>query len=298
MPKTLEANSDYSGLNNGSFLTSYDLLSSVATYQANDGTNVLVDLVGTTQRLANVNTGIDNLFAQFRFVASLPEDRTLNSSSTCGMTNMLQTSSLGGFACTYNAVIPGYSHVEDYAEGEICENSETGQGSTGNLSLLCVSPDLVAIAKYEPYMLGQGDGRLIGIYFGSMSLPLTLMNQIQKLIVMVESIYPPLLFANTYQGPLETPSHYTDINIVPLPGLQVAVTYLTTSGTIAIQSLFTAMSAKWSQPIPYGHLSSSVGSKSSQVYTYYQINETALVEVSYDVQTRSWSPTFIYVDEG
>ena len=63
-----------------------------------------------------------------------------------------------------------------------------------------------------------------------------------------------------------------------------------------IGSLFSTLSANWSDQIPFGHISSCSDGNSSIVYTYYQENETTMAEVAFDSDDGSWSPTYFHID--
>ena len=120
----------------------------------------MADLVGTSYRGSSISN-IDNLFAQFQFIEyGWP---SLNESSGCGVTNMLTTSSPGGFACSYNTIIDSTYYSPFLSCPQI---------SRGNTTLVCVSPDVFAAARYEPYLLGQSNSQIVGIYSGGMELQL------------------------------------------------------------------------------------------------------------------------------
>ena len=142
---------------NDSLVSPGDVISSVATFQAND-TAVMVDLVGTTYRTGNTGYYIENLLDQFKFFDASKHSDTPE--SACGLQNTLSTASPGRYACTYNV----------YGDGEIsfrtCGDDITS--SNGTLDLVCFSPDKGAVAAYEPYMLGQNESQIYGIYQSGM----------------------------------------------------------------------------------------------------------------------------------
>ena len=65
-------------------------------------------------------------------------------------------------------------------------------------------------------------------------------------------------------------------------------TRIAAANTIAISSVGAVEPlSEWTDSIPYGHISSSYDD-SNVVYTYFQVNETTIAELQYDLNTGFW----------
>ena len=83
----------------------------------------------------------------------------------------------------------------------------------------------------------------------------------------------------------------TDLNLVFLSTSEFVVTYLDKMRNVNLVSLQSTLAANWSERIPYGHISSCADNNSTILYTYYQVNESAMAEVAFDRDTGAWNPT-------
>ena len=63
-------------------------------------------------------------------------------------------------------------------------------------------------------------------------------------------------------------------------------------------SLYPEFISEWPKAIPYSQFSSSVDENSTFVYMYYQVNETTIAEITFNLNSGIWSsnPTYIRVD--
>ena len=123
----------------------------------------MVDLVGTTARETDAPYSIGNLLSQFTFVDSSASGASqLNLSSWDDATTQLSTPWPGGLTCVYNVV----DATNSFGGWGISSAAGNVSGAGGNLVLVCVSLDVVAVAAYEPYLLGQNSGAIVGEFQG------------------------------------------------------------------------------------------------------------------------------------
>ena len=131
IPPAISGNDSTRQFNN-SFESPNHLLSSVAVYQT-DSSVVMVDLVGNTWKSQSPHIGaFNNLFSQFMF-SPLLINSTLTATSNVSL--------LRDAACMYNKVQDLYPPLHNTYRVP--------------LSLVCVSPHLLASALYGTYELGQ-----------------------------------------------------------------------------------------------------------------------------------------------
>ena len=287
--------------NNNSLVSPRSLLSSVATYQTDD-TAIMVDLVGTTAPILDDwhrQEDLNNLFSQFWFFNWSTPDQTSNAD----LVAPLGTSSRGGFTCIYN-IADSMNGIGTWTFGSHSPTTGT-PGTTGNYVLICVSFNAVAEAAYEPYMLGQNDNNINGT-FGTWELPTTRVSNISP-----NKIYPAsssnslfVLATNPAGSPdIAPPLNNTDLIIIPLSGLgsdfgvvhldtqrKVSLTHLDFEGRVQGMPVST-----WSQSTQYDHISACGEANSSIIYTYYQVNETALGEVQFNPGTGFWTVSSPYI---
>ena len=101
----------------------------------------------------------------------------------------------------------------------------------------------------------------------------------------------------------------TDLHIVTLPNATSVRTYLDASGKITVANIDIfdydlgrqdeVILSTWTDTTPYGHISTSSFTDSNIVYVYYQVNDTATVELRYDLGAGIWDldPLSIHLDE-
>lgn len=146
---------------NGSFLSPYDILSSVATCQDSNNSPVMVDLVGTTVRKYPPKN-IFNLFSQFRYMNM--GRSSLNETDIFGVTTLLNTSLPGGLACVYNygggKGLHGRMGQQARLPGHVALRVETTPGPL----VMCIDPEVRGLAYYDKTMLGQTSNTITGIY--------------------------------------------------------------------------------------------------------------------------------------
>ena len=94
-------------------------------------------------------------------------------------------------------------------------------------------------------------------------------------------------------GPANT-SNNTEYNIISLPNTTVA-TSLTTRREIGLEYLLygggsygTQPISEWTDPIPCSHIASASFQDSNVVYTYYQVNDTNIAELQYNLDSGIW----------
>ena len=58
--------------------------------------------------------------------------------------------------------------------------------------------------------------------------------------------------------------------------------------------------SEWPEVIPFPQFSSSIDGNSTIIYTYFQVNETTVAEITFDMDSGLWasSPTYLYTDVG
>ena len=155
-------------------------LSSVAVYHDLNNSAVMVDLVGTTLYTQPVwdESGYDspdyisNMFSQFRYYTG-DDSWSQNRSTREGYTTSLNTSAPGGLACLYNTADPGAATSGSTIFSNF-SSTVTVNATHGNLSMICVSPNVRFSAHYEDSMLGINDSSILGVYSGGfirMKLP-------------------------------------------------------------------------------------------------------------------------------
>ena len=140
-----------------------EILTSAATYQS-DGLAVMADLLGLNLGLISLpSASSNNLLPLFHFISM--GIASLNESSASGMTNLLETMSPSGFTCTYNT-----GKVWNETPSTVSFGNFLYDPNSGNLTLACVSPDVLAIAAYDPSMLNLDSSNILGRYYGKQIL--------------------------------------------------------------------------------------------------------------------------------
>ena len=95
----------------------------------------------------------------------------------------------------------------------------------------------------------------------------------------------------------------TDLHLLMLPDPSLGVTYLSSAGHIGLVRLdptylVEQSVSEWSELIPYPHFSSIIHEDSTIIYTYYQVNESSIAEITFDLDSGFWGsdPTYIQID--
>ena len=110
------------------------------------------------------NASPSNLFFLFQFIQISSESDSLNASSPLVVAKLLESSSPAGFACAFNI-------ANDYGFGDDTFEGENGplRTTSGNLALVCVSPDVIASAAFDDSMFKPNpsiSGNIVGAYAG------------------------------------------------------------------------------------------------------------------------------------
>ena len=275
---------------NGHFTT----LSSVATYQSKYGT-VLADLLGVWTPWSS------NLFPLFQFNEA---GILMNESSSIGKTDMPSTLSPGGLTCAF-----GLENHDYFASGFFFDGNNTYFLTGGNLSLVCVSIDVLAAAAYDASALirntGSNTDKITGLYTGKKCNPALFQISLLQMFILLQTDSgnnSSIFTAGQIPSGLSLPHSKTDFSIFPLLDPSIGVAYLSSMGRINLAKFWSALEPTFvserSEPIPYPQFSLSTQDHFTTLYAYYQVNATTMAEVTFDLDSGFWSlhPTYIHID--
>ena len=94
-------------------------------------------------------------------------------------------------------------------------------------------------------------------------------------------------------------SDNTEYNLISLPNSTNIATYVTTTRNIGLENVGGPLVetplqplSVWTDSIPYRHIASASFQDSNVVYTYYQVNDTTIAELQYNLDSGIWKVDF------